>query len=46
MIAHASSRYHRKSELVALGQWALATGRGGLVRAVHRALEEEGLRHA
>ena len=46
MIAQSPSRHHRKSDLVTLGLWALATGRGWLVRAVHWALEEEGLRHA
>jgi hypothetical protein len=46
MIAHAPSGHHRKSDLVTLGRGALATGRGGLVRAVRRGLTEEGLRHA
>jgi hypothetical protein len=46
MIAHAPSRHYRKSELVILGQCALVTGRGWLVNAVHRALDQEGLRHA
>jgi hypothetical protein len=46
MIAHCLPRHYRKSDLVTLGCWALVTARGGLVRAAHRALEEEGLRHA
>jgi hypothetical protein len=46
MIAHAPSRHYRKSDLVTLGCWALATGRGWLVTAVHRALNQEGLTHA
>jgi len=46
MIAHSPLRHDRKSDLVTLGLWVLATGRGWLVRAVHRALKEEGLRHA
>jgi hypothetical protein len=46
MIAHAPSRHYRKSDLVIVGCWALVTGRGWLVNAVHRALDQEGLRHA
>jgi hypothetical protein len=46
MIAQAPFRHYRKSDLVTLGQWALVLGRGWLVRAVHRALDQEGLRHA
>ena len=34
----------RKLLLVELGQWALATGRGRVVRAVEAALVREGLR--
>jgi hypothetical protein len=46
MIAHSPIRHYRKSDLVTLSQSALVTGRGWLVRAVHRALDEEGLRDA
>jgi hypothetical protein len=46
MIAHATLRHYRKSDLVTLGLWPLATGRGWLERAVHQALAEEGVRHA
>jgi hypothetical protein len=46
MIPHAPIRHYQKSDLVTLGQWALATGRGWLERAVHRALTEEGVGHA
>jgi hypothetical protein len=46
MIAHSPYRHYRKSGLVTLGCWAFVTSRGWLVYAVHRALDEEGLRHA
>ena len=46
MIAHSPIRHYRKSDLVTLSQSALVTSRGWLVRAVHRALDEEGLRDA
>jgi hypothetical protein len=36
----------RKTLLVTLGHWAILTGRGWLVRAVHAAIEREGLYHA
>jgi hypothetical protein len=42
-IAHG---YPRKTTLVDLGLWAVTTGRGWLVRAVHAAIEREGLRDA
>jgi hypothetical protein len=35
----------RKVHLVDLGLWALTTGRGWLVHAVHAALVREGLAH-
>jgi hypothetical protein len=35
---------HRKSMLVAIGQWVLTSDRGWLVRAVEGVLEREGLR--
>jgi hypothetical protein len=41
-----TSMTRRKADLVALGNWAVDTGRGWLVRAVHAAIECEGLRHA
>jgi diketogulonate reductase-like aldo/keto reductase len=46
MVAHLTRDRQRKTTLVALGTWAFLTGRGWLVRAVHAALEREGLRHA
>jgi hypothetical protein len=33
----------RKADLVALGDWAVTSGRGWLVHAVHAALQREGL---
>jgi hypothetical protein len=36
----------RKSTLVALGVWTIATGRDWLVKAVKAALHREGLRRA
>jgi hypothetical protein len=36
----------RKADLVALENWAVATGRGWLVRAVETALASEGLTRA
>jgi hypothetical protein len=36
----------RKADLVAVGQWALASGRSALVTGVHRAIQQEGLRSA
>jgi hypothetical protein len=46
MIAHPTPANHRKHDLVTLGGWAMATGRGWLVTAVQRALVREGLTHA
>jgi hypothetical protein len=44
MIPHSTQADHsRKAALVAMGAWALATGRGWLVNAVHAALVGEGL---
>jgi hypothetical protein len=44
-IARHDPAVHRKRTLVDLGQWALVTGRGWLVHAVHAALVREGLAH-
>ncbi len=46
MIARYHTAVQRKHDLVAIGLWALAAGRGWLVRAVQAALVREGLRHA
>jgi len=50
ILAYGARRVHplpraerRKVALVSLGQWAVVTGRGWLVQAVHRALKWEGL---
>jgi hypothetical protein len=45
MIPHPRHNIQRKSTLIALGHWAILTGRGWLVRAVHAAIEREGLCH-
>jgi hypothetical protein len=37
---------NRKAILVALGAWAVTTGRRWLVRAIQHMLTREGLRHA
>jgi hypothetical protein len=39
-----ASTTSRKADLIALGSWAVITGRRWLVRAVHAAIEREGLR--
>jgi hypothetical protein len=36
----------RKADLVAVGEWALATGESALVSAVTLAIQREGLIHA
>jgi hypothetical protein len=36
---------HRKADFITLENWAVATGRGWIVRAVYTALEREGLCH-
>jgi hypothetical protein len=47
MIPHlAREGYIRKDTLIALGLWAMVTGRGWLVRAVRAAIRREGLTHA
>jgi hypothetical protein len=43
MIPHPNPKVTRKATLVALGQWALATGRVWLVLAATKALRKEGL---
>jgi hypothetical protein len=42
----AKGEVNRKAILVALGTWAVITGRRWLVRAVQHTLTREGLRHA
>ena len=44
--ASLSCSAQRKLDLIDLGVWGLTTGRGWLVRAVHAAIEREGLRDA
>jgi hypothetical protein len=44
-LATSSATEHRKGILIEIGLWAMATGRGWLVRAVKAALQREGLRH-
>jgi hypothetical protein len=45
-LAHRKQDSERKSRLLAIGQWALASGRGWLVRAARAAMRREGLDHA
>jgi len=45
MLSHHRPNRQRKADLVAIGQWAIVTGRGWLVHAVHAALVREGLVH-
>jgi hypothetical protein len=40
-----SYRRERKQQLVSLGLWAMNAGEGWLVKAVQRALRQEGLTH-
>ena len=47
LIKFARQNHHsRKTLLIELGQWAVETRRGWLVRAVDAAIEREGLRDA
>jgi hypothetical protein len=46
ILSHPLHDVQRKRDLVELGLWAVVTGRGWLVRAVHAALVQEDLRHA
>ena len=46
MIPRCPTRVQRKHDLIDIGQWAIATGRGWVVRAVHAAIRREGLHDA